>query len=479
MSTPPSKKLYVLDTNVLLHDPHSMFTFAGVVVGIPIMVLEELEHFKRESSDRGKNARETVRYLDGLREKGSLSEGVKLDNGGTLRILFTPEAFPTHPVLKVDLIDNQILLTAFAYKNKGYDVKFISKDLNARVKADVLGIPSEDYLKGYVPQDEFYKGWVTVQVPAVQLKQEIPDGVRELAKAVQLTINEYVLAESQHNAYNYRLFRYIGGNKLFKEIKMPQLLWPIEAKNPQQLMALDALFDPSLELVTLLGPAGTGKTFLALVAGLHAVLMTDLYQKMLVSRPIVPLGPDIGYLPGDLQEKLYSWMQPVYDNIDVIVHLASISEHVQELRGNNSASDEESFRQQGSNKKGYRKEKQRQNIANKKKFMSVDDLMNNEKLSLEAITYMRGRSIPYQFILIDEVQNLNPHEVKTLISRVGQGSKIVLCGDPYQIDSPYLDFSSNGLVIASDRFKGQSLFGTVFLDKSERSSLSKLAGELL
>jgi PhoH-like ATPase len=470
--TPPSKKLYVIDTNVLLHDPRAMFSFAGALVGIPIMVLEELEQFKRESSGRGKNARETVRYLDDLRLKGSLSEGVHLDNGGTLKILFTPESFTSHPVLKVDVIDNLILLTALAYKNDGYEVKFISKDLNARVKADVLGMESEDYLKGYVPEDTFYKGWVSLQVPAVQLKQEFPDGLRDLAKDRLLTKNEYVLVESQHNSYNYRLFRYIAaGNRDFKEIKMPRLAWPIEPKNPQQLMALDALFDPSLEFVSLIGPAGTGKTFLALLAGLHAVLMTDVYQKMLVSRPVIPLGPDIGYLPGDMQEKLHSWMQPIYDNVEVIVHSASIAQHVQELRKDPDEND-----QNGNNKKN---KKDKRNGNGKKQLMTVEDMMNNGKLSLEAITYMRGRSIPYQYILIDEVQNLSPHEVKTLISRVGQGSKIVLCGDPYQIDSPYLDFSSNGLVIATDRFKGESLFSTVFLETSERSELSKLAGELL
>ncbi len=476
LPTPPLKKLYVLDTNVLLHDPRAMFSFSGALVGIPIMVLEELEQFKRESSGRGKNARETVRYLDDLRLKGSLSEGVLLDNGGTLKILFTPESFPSHPVLKVDVIDNQILLTALAYKNEGYEVKFISKDLNARVKADVLGMESEDYLKGYVPEDTFYKGWISLQVPAVQLKQEFPDALRDLAKDKLLTKNEYVLVESQHNSFNYRLFRYIAaGNRDFKEVVMPRLAWPIEAKNPQQLMALDALFDPALEFVTLLGPAGTGKTFLALLAGLHAVLMTDVYQKMLVSRPVIPLGPDIGYLPGDLQEKLHTWMQPIYDNIEVIVHSASIAQHVQELRQDNGYEDER--QQSDQNKKG--KKDKRNGAGGKRRLMTVEDMMHNGKLSLEAITYMRGRSIPYQYILIDEVQNLSPHEVKTLISRVGQGSKIVLCGDPYQIDSPYLDFSSNGLVIATDRFKGESLFSTVFLETSERSELSKLAGELL
>lgn len=471
------KKLYILDTNVLLYDPRSIFAFAGVCVGIPIMVLEELEQFKRESSDRGKNARETIRHLDTMRMYGALSTGVPLDNGGSLRILFMSNTFTNHPILRTDLIDNHILLTALAYKNDGYIVTFISKDLNARVKADVLGMESEDYLKGYVPQEEYYKGWLRISVPAVQLKQDIPNDLLLLAQEDSLTINQYIIAESQHNPHNYRIFRYIGGRQPIKEVVLPKMKWGIEAKNPQQIMALDALFDPTIQFVSLLGPAGTGKTFLALCAGLYSVMISDLYQKILVSRPVIPLGPDIGYLPGDLQEKLHTWMQPVYDNIEIIVHLFSITQHVNELRGEDCSDDVCYLDPNGDRKKERKRNKA--NLVGKKKLLSIDDLMQSSKLSLEAITYMRGRSIPYQFILIDEVQNLSPHEVKTLISRVGQGSKIVLCGDPYQIDSPYLDFSSNGLVIASDRFKGQSLFSTVFLETSERSELSKLASELL
>ncbi len=467
------KKLYILDTNVLLHDPRAMFSFEGASVGIPIMVLEELEQFKKETSGRGKNAREIVRYLDMLRKDGNLNDGVKTEDGSTIRVLFTPENVPVNSSLSVDLVDNEILLTAAGYKNDGYDVRFISKDLNARVKADVLGLESEDYLKGYVRRDEFYKGWIRLKVPAVQLKQEIPDDLRQLVKERQMMINEYILVESNHNEHNFKVFRYVAGNKGFIPVTNPQLQWAIEPRNPQQLMALNALLDPSLELVSLLGPAGTGKTFLALLAGLDQVLHKDMYQKMLVSRPVVPLGPDLGFLPGDLQEKLHTWMQPIHDNIDVITHSASATRHEQDVH--EELQPEEHPEKEG--KKSSKKHKGKK--SRKQKQYSVDDLMNQGRLSLEAITYMRGRSIPYQFILIDEVQNLSPHEVKTLITRVGQGSKIILCGDPYQIDSPYLDFSSNGLVLASDKFKDQSLFATVYLETSERSQLSKLAAELL
>jgi PhoH-like ATPase len=219
--------------------------------------------------------------------------------------------------------------------------------------------------------------------------------------------------------------------------------------------------------VSLFGPAGTGKTFLALLAGLHQVLVDDAYKKMLVARPVVPLGRDIGYLPGTLEEKLHSWMMPIFDNMELITHAVSTARHFDEIEGKSHSNKREK-------KHGSRKQQpKRRGIG------SVEDLVAEGKLSLEAITYMRGRSIPFQFILIDEVQNLTPHEVKTLITRVGEGSKIVISGDPYQIDSPYLDFSSNGLILANERFKGQELFGAVYLETSERSPLSEMASKLL
>jgi len=474
-----SGKMYILDTNVLLHDPQALFNFPQGTVGIPIIVLEELEKFKKESSERGKNAREFVRHLDALRKEGSLSTGVKLDTGGVVQVLFVPENVPFTSSLSLAIADNEILLTAFGLDKQGYEVKFISKDLNARVKADVLGLESEDYLKGYVPRDEFYKGWVRLMVPAVQLKQDVPDDLIDLVKNYTFMPNEYVLVESQHNPHNFRVFRHNSSKKMFQPVVNPQLKWNLGAKNPQQVMAMDALFDPAIELVTLMGPAGTGKTFLALLAGLHQVLVQDMYQKLLVSRPVVPLGPDIGYLPGDLQEKMHSWMQPVYDNVGVILHASLLGQDVKAIQ-------KQSDNQENYNSKDYKQDKRDRGKSEGKRYKkdhmglsSVEDLMHQEKLSLEAITYMRGRSIAYQFILIDEVQNLSPHEVKTIISRVGQGSKIVLCGDPYQIDSPYLDFSSNGLVVASDKFKEQELFATVFLETSERGSLSELAAKLM
>lgn len=459
-----AEKLFILDTNVLVHDPAALFNFKGALIGIPSIVLEELDNFKAELSERGRNAREAARLLDNLRERGSLQEGVALDNGGHLKVLFLPlENMPKFPFY-LDVNDNKILLTAFHFQQEGYDVRFISKDINARVKADSIGLHSEDYVKEKISADEFYKGWVTVEVPAVELKRDFPSILDKLVDEKMLAINEFVLVVSQHNPYNYRVFRYLGGRH-FRIVHEPLLKWPLKARNPQQLMALDLLLDNNIQFVTLFGPAGTGKTFLALLAGLHKALIEDEYEKILVSRPVVPLGRDIGYLPGTVEEKLQSWMLPIYDNMEFIMHSTQMGQHFEDLEGD----------RRGKNKKSAKHDKNRSQGS----LRSMEELVKSGKLSLEAITYMRGRSIPYQFILIDEVQNLTPHEVKTLVSRVGEGSKIVLVGDPYQIDSPYLDFISNGLVVVSDRFRGQRVFGTVYLQTSERSELSKLVSELL
>jgi PhoH-like ATPase len=462
------QKIYVLDTNILVHDPTAIFDFGPHIVGIPVKVLEELDAFKKEGTDRGRNTREAVRILDELRTHGSLGDGVKLENGGTVKVLFLLGKLPKIP-FKLEVADNEILFTALVLKNEGYDVFFVSKDLNARVKASALDIPSMDYLKEHITESDFYHGWVREIVPAIQLKTDSPKVLNDLAKKHTFTRHEYVLLESQNNPFNNRVFRYIG-DKGFKSVERPHFRWPLYARNPQQLMALDALMDDSIQFVTLLGPAGTGKTFLALLAGLHKVLVEDQYERILISRPVVPLGRDIGYLPGDVKEKMHSWMMPIYDNMDFIISSINMPEETYEMRvrKRNTAA-----------KSGHRHKNEPRNEKRDRKMMSLGELVRTDKISMEPITYMRGRSIPYQYILIDEAQNLTPHEVKTLVSRVGEGSKIVLAGDPYQIDSPYLDFSSNGLVVTSERFKGQSLFASIALEISERSELSNLAGKLL
>ncbi len=457
------RKIYILDTNVLLNDPEAIFAFGPYQIGIPGTVLEELDTFKKEGTDRGYNARAVTRILDALRQRGSLHEGVALDNGSILRILFLGVGITTDLPFALSVDDNKILLTALTEKKKGMDVVFVSNDLNARVKADALGLSVIDYKREQVTPQEFYRGWVRLAVPAIELKRGVPQQLLELGKKYRFAPNEFALVESQHNPYNYRVYRYFADGS-FKQVLDPQISWPLKARNAQQLMALNLLFDEEVPLVCLFGPAGTGKTFLALVAGLYKVLIDDAYKKVLVSRPVVPLGRDIGYLPGTMEEKLHSWMLPIFDNMEFIAHEINAAQKIF-LEAQEAA--------RGGKRSGSKKERPRGS------HFSIEQLFREQKMSLEAITYMRGRSIPQQFIIIDEVQNLSPHEVKTLITRVGQGSKVVLTGDPYQIDSPYLDFSSNGLVVASERFKGQRLFGTVYLESSERSELSELASKLL
>lgn len=467
---PTKKKIFILDTNVLIHDPKALFSFTGAHVGIPSTVLEELDQFKGEGTERGRNSRQTIRNLDELREKGSLRDGVPLEGGGTLQILFYDDtALQKTPLIRSAGGDNEILLTALVMKQEGYDVIFISKDLNARVKADALGLATEDYSKEHVSEDEFYQGWIKISVPAVELKREFPTQLTALVKDKLIMPNEFVLAESNNNPHNSRIFRYLGNEK-FRPVFNPTLNWPLAPRNAQQLMALELLLDSSIQFVCLFGPAGTGKTFLALLAGLHELFVNKNYDRLIISRPVVPLGRDIGFLPGTVTEKLQSWMMPIYDNMQYIMHTINKSNKFQE-------NEEE----EGNGKKQKGKHNHHNKPKHKKTHhgLTFDDLLHQGKISLEAITYMRGRTIPYQLILIDEAQNLTPHEIKTLVTRVGEGSKIILTGDPYQIDSPYLDFSSNGLVVASERFKGQPLFGSVFLPTSERSELSRLAGELL
>lgn len=465
-----AKKVFVLDTNVLIHDPRSIASFEGAQVVVPMMVLEELDQFKSDNSERGRNARAVIRYLDALRARGSLREGVKIDGGSLVQVTAADIErkcvnFPR------GITDNYLLNMVTCMKQDGLDVVLVSKDLNVRVKADVLGIKAVDYTKEEVSREQFYRGWVTIQVPSVQLKKPVPPDLIELSEEHSFTLNEYVIVQAQHNEHSYRIFRYVG-DKQFKPIELSRLQWGIAPRNPQQAMVLDLLLDDSIQCAILSGPAGTGKTFLALVAGLHKLLVDHTYEKILISRPVIPLGPDIGYLPGTVGEKLHSWMQPIYDNMEFIMHVANASRQ-------QFAIQEEEQRRFNQEKYGRRRERNKPQMAHHPTFPSLDELVHRGKVSLEAITYMRGRSIPYQFIFIDEVQNLSPHEVKTIVSRVGEGSKIVLAGDPYQIDSPYLDFVSNGLMVASERFKGHRLFGSVFLETSERSELSKMASSLL
>jgi PhoH-like ATPase len=461
-----NKIIRILDTNILLYDPNALFNFPDDIIILHFSVLGELESFKKESSERGYNARETIRLLDELRAKGSLNDGITLNNCGEIFI-----HMPVDTILNglTDSVDDQIIRLGIHLKNQGKNIIIVSQDFTVRIKADLFNLKTIDYKNEGITKDNFYQGWKEFIFPSGDIKFKAESLLKEIQKDYNFVINEFAILKSQHANDFYRIFRYIGPNH-FIEVRSDDLfLWGIEAKNPQQEMVMNLLMDDTVQLVVLCGPSGTGKTFMVLASMLYKVLCTKTYQKLLVSRPLVPLGPDVGYLPGDLFEKLQSWMQPIKDNLEYLLYQMN-----ENYNSNNTYCEDESKKKNKNKKSGTGLQS-----INKQKLNMEDLLGPDGIISLEAITYMRGRSIPYQAIFIDEVQNLTPHEVKTLISRAGEGSKIILVGDPYQIDSPYLDFVTNGLVVASEKFKGQAVFGSVYLKISERSILSSLANLLM
>lgn len=441
------KKTFVLDTNVLIHNPRALESFEDNTVVIPIGVIEELDTFKKNQDENGRNAREVARMLDELRKKGHLEQGVALPNGGMLRVDISSPNGHLPPSLSHMKIDNNIIGIALALKEKGENVRFITKDINVRVKADALGVPAEDFESNKVNIDEFYAGWATITVKDSEVDDFYKTGKLSLKNYMdqqKLYDNEFLLLKSDIHEGKTALGTYKDSLKEAVALwfKDPEA-WGIKALNREQHFALNLLLNDRIPMVTLVGSAGTGKTLLALAAGLLKTLDEKKYRRVLVSRPIVPLGKDIGYLPGTKDEKLMNWMQPIFDNLEFILdkgHLQSETEDVDD---------------------------------------KVQYLLDAHKLEMEALTYIRGRSIPKQFMIVDEAQNLTPHEVKTIVSRAGVGTKIVLTGDPYQIDNPYLDASSNGIVYLAERFKGNELFGHITLSKSERSPLAALAAKVL
>ncbi len=435
MSTPV--KTFVIDTNVFIHRPDAILSFRDNEVVIPLWVLEELDNLKKSREERGRNARETIRLLDDISRHGDLQEGVKMENGSILKVwLNNNRSLEKMPVdIETDKNDNKILLAAYSLQREGKQVFFVSKDISARLKAAALGIKAVDYEKQKVDIDTLYKGYTEMDVgqeslQALRVQGAIPWNAR-------LVANEFVvLREGKSGELALSRYSHRDGTLVYVDSTGP--VCGVNPLNRNQEMALNLLLDDSVSLVTMVGKAGTGKTLLALAAGLKKALTEERFSRVLLARPIVPMGKDIGYLPGDKIDKLANWMQPVYDNLEYIL-----------------------------------------SVDNKLRDLTVDQLINRRLIEVEALTYIRGRSLPNQFIIIDEAQNLSPHEVKTIVSRAGTGTKVVLTGDPYQIDTPYLDSNSNGLTFLVETFKGQPLFGHISLEKSERSPLAELAAELL
>lgn len=428
-------KTFVIDTNVLIHYPEAIMSFKDNEIVLPLWVLEELDTLKTYQDQRGKSAREAIRFLDSLIKKGNLHDGVKLDNGSVLRVSLRLPA-ETPEGVELEKTDNRIILCAYGLQQEGRKVFFVSKDINARVKATALGLKAVDYEKQKVDIASLYPGVRDVDASEDMLKTLAESG--SLPWKERLRANEFVVLHDR-SGHRELVLRYDPEGELLRssDPESPSASG-ISPLNDRQRIALELLLDDSIPLVTLVGKAGTGKTLLAIAAGLRMVYDEKKYTRMLVSRPVVPMGKDIGYLPGEKQAKLANWMQPLFDNLEFI-----LSAH------------------------------KRPNIKN------VDQLIKDKQIEIEALTYIRGRSLPSQYIIVDEAQNLTPHEIKTIVSRAGGGTKVVLTGDPYQIDNMYLDANSNGLSFLVEAFKGQKLYGHVTLLRSERSELAELAASLL
>ncbi len=442
-------KTFVLDTNVLLHSPVALAVFDDNQVVLPMAVLEELDKFKTQSSELGRNARESIRKLDALREGGKLAKGVPLPSGGTLRVLVTPEIEKAG--LEEDTPDNALIRLAYWLGRQGERVIIVSMDINVRVKANAIGLEAEDFEHEKVNFDELYSGYQETAVPRSVIER-LYDG-QVLASVPAKCYPNMFLHLSAIGQNDLKAIARVFPDGTLAEINLAiDTVYGIQSRNIEQRMALELLMDPDVSIVTLVGQAGTGKTLLALAAGLHLVQREHLYDRILVSRPIVPLGKDIGYLPGNKEEKLSHWMEPIFDNLDYLLRRTQPDQPP------------------AGAKKQPRLLTPQERIA---------QLLDNDTLELEALTYIRGRSISKQYIIIDEAQNLTPHEVKTVISRAGEGTKVVLTGDPYQIDNPYLDASSNGLTYAAERLKELPLHGHVTLHQSERSLLAAAAAKYL
>lgn len=441
------QKTFVIDTSVLLHDPRSLYAFGDNLIIIPSVVIEEIDKKKNLLDIIGRNAREVARELDKLREENSLSKGVKLENGGTLRIELNHKSF-THVAEWFNEMnnDNRILAVALNLKIESdkEDIKnqvvLVSKDTIMRIKADILGIESQDYLHDKIEYTfENYTGYKECKLPSVLIDEFYEKGYLDYGYFRHLSLfpNQFIILKSEDAQSKSAIGRFDKQTGKIKVLVFGEnTYWGIKGRNVEQRMALEALLNDDIKLVTLTGKAGTGKTLLSLAAGLFKANDERIYKKLLITKPVIPVGRDIGYLPGDKNEKLRPWIQPIYDNLELLLGTKS--------------------------------------------FAKLEDtLVGMNRIEIEALTYIRGRSVPNQYIIIDEAQNLTRHEVKTIITRVGEGSKIILMGDTEQIDHPYLDSECNGLTYIVNKFKDETLSAHVTFRKVERSSLAQLAADIL
>ena len=442
------QKVFVLDTNVLLHDPRAIYKFDEHEVVLPIYVIEEVDRFKRDMNELGRNARMLTRFIDELRERAdaNLQAGVTLPSGGRLRVAVPSDVLSDRNGRSAD---HKILQVALLERNTHPEspTVFVTMDTNLRIRADALGLRAENYEGGRIETDHLYTGFQNVTaraelVDGLAKRQPIP--VSDLAQqGLGLYPNACVVLVDEGNPKHTALGRVdqASGSAQLVPLRVPREgAWGVKPRNLEQSFALDLLLDDKVQLITLVGRAGTGKTLLAVAAGLRKVVFEGVHARLLVSRPVFPLGRDVGYLPGTIEEKLNPWMQPIFDNLEYIFATG-----------------------------GGRLDAGR----------SYEELIAAGTIQVEALTYIRGRTLPNQFLIVDEAQNLTPHEVKTIITRCGTDTKIILTGDPDQIDNPYVDAQSNGLTTVAERFKNERIAGHVTLTKGERSELAERASQLL
>jgi len=432
------RKNYILDANILLHDPNSLFQFADNTVLIPVAVIREIDQFKKERTDRGYNARAVVRLLDSLRGERSLASGVPLEQGGLLKVYCDPD----EPLAAGNgQADTEILRVAREIQRAEPDtpVVIVTKDINLRIRADAAGLRAEDYESDRVPLADLYTGQVERRAERPEFAEFQNTGRLEVS-GEPLLPNQYVLLRADHDGRSTALARAtLDGSGMVALQQAENGLCGISPRNKEQYFAIDALLDEQIQLVTLMGKAGTGKTLLALAAAMHLAVKRKRFRGVLACRPIFPVGRDLGYLPGNIGQKLDPWMKPVVDTIEFLLDTGG------PLRG----------------------------------YTNCENLMRAGLLEIQPLTYIRGRSIAKRLVVIDEAQNLTPLEVKTVITRIGQEAKVVLTGDPYQIDNPYVDANSNGFTYLVNRFRSQRLAAHIELCKGERSQLAELAANLL
>jgi PhoH-like ATPase len=438
-----AKKTYVIDTSVFLSDANALYRFKNNDIVIPIKVLEEVDKHKKRQDSVGFNARLIIKHLDALRVKGSLAKGIRLGKGmGILRVAKASRSLPKD--LDFSVPDHQIISVAFheSQENEKRKVIVVSRDINMRVIADSLGLPSEDYETNSIVEDKdkVYEGFAEVLVDD-EFIERFYDGEQMFLEPsnvkIKLHPNQFILLISSSNPKKSAICRFLEFKSPLKPINVKEYSksWGVVPRNKEQTFAYDLLFDDNIPLVSLIGRAGSGKTLMAIAAGLEQTIgfAERKYKKIVVSRPVQPMGKDIGFLPGTMEEKMGPWLMPIHDNLEFI-------------------------------------------LGNKNQIKSY---FEKGLIEVEALTYIRGRSISNAFIIIDEAQNLTAHEVKTIITRVGEGTKVILTGDIEQIDNIYTNETSNGLTYAIEKFKNSELVGHITFRKGERSKIATLASKVL